>query len=120
MDALTLELQLVVDKLYMGCPYYGSRRVMFHLRREGYAVGRTKARSLMAAVGWRTVHPGPRTTKPQPGHKIYPYLLRDLGEIRPGEVICADITYIPGETHHPPQYRQRTLYLIDPGVDPLP
>ena len=94
-DALTLELQLVVDKLYMECPYYGSRRVMFHLRREGYAVGRTKARSLMAAVGWRTVHPGPRTTKPQPGHKIYPYLLGDLGEIRPGEVICADITYIP-------------------------
>ena len=94
-DALTLELQLVVDKLYMECPYYGSRRVMFHLRREGYAVGRTKARSLMAAVGWRTVHPGPRTTKPQPGHKIYPYLLGDLGEIRSGEVICADITYIP-------------------------
>ena len=51
MDALTLELQLVVDKLYMECPYYGSRRVMFHLRREGYAVGRAKARSLMAAVG---------------------------------------------------------------------
>ena len=50
-DALTLELQLVVDKLYMGFPYYGSRRVMFHLRREGYAVGRAKARSLMAAVG---------------------------------------------------------------------
>ena len=60
----------------MECPYYGSRRVMFHLRREGYAVGRTKARSLMAGVGWRTVHPGPRTTKPRPGHKIYPYLLR--------------------------------------------
>ena len=46
-DALTLELQLVVDKLYMDCPYYGSRWVMFHLRREGYAVGRAKARSLM-------------------------------------------------------------------------
>ena len=95
MDALTLELQLVVDKLYMECPYYGSRRVMFHLRREGYAVGRAKARSLMSAVGWRTVHPGPRTTKAQPGHKIYPYLLRGLGAILPGEVICADITYIP-------------------------
>ena len=78
-DALTLELQLVVDKLYMECPYYGSRRVMFHLRREGYAVGRTKARSLMAAVGWRTVHPGPRTTKPQPGHKIYPLFAEGSG-----------------------------------------
>ena len=94
-DAETLKLQLVVDKLYMRCPYYGSRRVMFHLRREGCAVGRDKARSLMAAVGWRTIHPGPRTTKPQPGHRIYPYLLADLEEIRPGEVICADITYIP-------------------------
>ena len=94
-DAETLKLQLVVDKLYLRCPYYGSRRVMFHLRREGYAVGRDKARSLMAAVGWRTIHPGPRTTKPQPGHRIYPYLLADLEEIRPGEVICADITYIP-------------------------
>ena len=94
-DAETLKLQLVVDKLYLRCPYYGSRRVMFHLRREGYAVGRDKARSLMAAVGWRTIHPGPRTTKPQPGHRIYPYLLADLEDIRPGEVICADITYIP-------------------------
>ena len=72
MDALTLELQLVVDKLYMGCPYYGSRRVMFHLRREGYAVGRTKARSLMAAVGWRTVHPGPRTTNRSRGTRFTP------------------------------------------------
>ena len=94
-DARTLALQLVVDKLYMEFPYYGTRRVMLHLRREGHAVGRDKARSLMAAVGWRTIHPGPRTTKPQPGHRIYPYLLRDLDAIRPGEVWCADITYIP-------------------------
>ena len=49
----------------------------------------------MSAVGWRTIHPGPRTTTPQPGHRIYPYLLRDLDVIRPGEVWCADITYIP-------------------------
>ena len=94
-DARTLALQLVVDKLYMEFPYYGTRRVMLHLRREGHALGRDKARSLMAAVGWRTIHPGPRTTKPQPGHRIYPYLLRDMDAIRPGEVWCADITYIP-------------------------
>ena len=94
-DACTLALQLVVDKLYMEFPYYGTRRVMLHLRREGHALGRDKARSLMAAVGWRTIHPGPRTTKPQPGHRIYPYLLRDMDAIRPGEVWCADITYIP-------------------------
>ena len=94
-DARTLALRLVVDKLYMEFPYYGTRRVMLHLRRDGHAVGRDKARSLMAAVGWRTIHPGPRTTKPQPGHRIYPYLLADLADIRPGEVVCADITYIP-------------------------
>ena len=82
-DARTLALQLAVDKLYMEFPYYGTRRVMLHLRREGHAVGRDKARSLMSAVGWRTIHPGPRTTKPQPGHRIYPYLLRDMDAIRP-------------------------------------
>ena len=86
---------MAVDRLYMECPYYGTRRVMPHLRREGHAVGRDRARSLMAAVGWRTIHPGPRTTKPQPGHRIYPYLLRGRDDIRPGEVWCADITYIP-------------------------
>ena len=94
-DAATLALQLAVDKLYMEFPCYGTRRVMLHLRRQGHAVGRDRARSLMAAVGWRTIHPGPRTTKPQPGHRIYPYLLRGLDDIRPGEVWCADITYIP-------------------------
>ena len=94
-DARTLALQLAVDKLYMEFPCYGTRRVMLHLRREGHAVGRDKARSLMAAVGWRTIHPGPRTTKPQPGHRIHPYLLGDMDAIRPGEVWCADITYIP-------------------------
>jgi len=51
--------------------------VSLHLRREGHDVGRDLARSLMAAVNWRTVHPGPRTSKPQPGHKICPYLLGD-------------------------------------------
>ena len=94
-DERRLALQLRVDRLYMEFPYYGTRRVSLHLRREGHAVGRDLARSLMAAVNWRTVHPGPRTSAPQPGHKIHPYLIDGLGRIRPGEVICADITYIP-------------------------
>ena len=94
-DARRLLLQVLVDKLYMECPYYGTRRVSLHLKREGHDVGRDLARSLMAAVNWRTVHPGPRTSKPQPGHRIYPYLLDGLEHIAPGEVICADITYIP-------------------------
>ena len=94
-DAETLALQRRVDELYLKFPYYGTRRVMLHLRQEGHAVGRDRARSLMAAVNWRTIHPGPRTTKPEPGHRIYPYLLGGRDDIRPGEVWCADITYIP-------------------------
>ena len=95
-DERRLALQLRVDRLYMEFPYYGTRRVSLHLRREGHAVGRDLARSLMAAVNWRTVlHPGPRTSAPQPGHKVHPYLIDGLGPILPGEVICADITYVP-------------------------
>ena len=91
MDARRLAFQLLVDQLYMEFPYYGMRRVSLHLQR----VGRDLARSLMAAVNLRTVYPGTRTSKPQPGHRIYPYLLANLEQILPGEVICADITYIP-------------------------
>ena len=94
-DERRLALQLLVDRLYMEFPYYGTRRVSLHLQREGHEVGRDLARSLMTAVNWRTVYPGPRTSKPQPGHRIYPYLLGDVEQILPGEVICADITYIP-------------------------
>ncbi len=94
-DEQLLSLQLQVDRLYMEFPYYGTRRVSLHLKREGYEVGRALARSLMAVVNWRTVYPGPRTSKPQPGHRIYPYLLGGLEHIQPGEVICADITYVP-------------------------
>ena len=93
--AETLMLQSLVDRLYMDCPYYGTRRVSWHLRRLGHEVGRDRARSLMAAVNWRTVHPGPRTSNPGAGHAVYPYLLGDMEHIAPGQVICSDITYIP-------------------------
>ena len=93
--AETLMLQSLVDRLYMDFPYYGTRRVSWHLKRLGHDVGRDRARSLMAAVNWRTVHPGPRTSKPGAGHEVHPYLLGDMREIAPGQVICSDITYIP-------------------------
>ena len=94
-DGRILKLQLLVDELYMERPYYGTRRVSWHPGRLGHDVGRDRARSLMASVNWRTVHPGPRTSKPHPGHRVYPYLLGELEHIAPGEVICSDITYIP-------------------------
>ncbi len=94
-DAERLLLRRLVDEMYMAFPYYGTRRVSLHLRRAGHDVSRDLARSLMAEVRWRTVYPRPRTSRAQPGHKIYPYLLNDLERIAPGEVLCADITYIP-------------------------
>ncbi len=103
-DAETLKLLSLVDRLYMECPCYGTRRVSWHLQRLGHDVGRDRARSLMAAVNWRTVHPGPRTSKPGAGHKVYPYLLGGMKDIAPGQVVCADITYIPVRGGH--------LYLV--------
>jgi len=64
-------------------------------RREGYTVGRKRMRRLMARMGLEPIYQRPRTTIPHPGHRIYPYLLRDMVIERPNQVWCADITYIP-------------------------
>ncbi len=94
-DAERLRLRRLVDELYMAFPCCGTQRVGLHLRRQGHGVGRGLARTLMAEVCWRTVYPRPRTSRAQPGHKIYPHLLNDRERIAPGGVICADITHIP-------------------------
>ena len=66
-----------------------------HLQREGVAVGRHRVRRLMRLMGLEALYRKPRTSSPEPGHRIYPYLLRDLTIDRPDQVWCADITYIP-------------------------
>ena len=65
------------------------------LRAEGRAINRKRVQRLMRRMGIAALGPKPRTTKPAPGHKIYPYLLRDLAIDRPNQVWAADITYIP-------------------------
>jgi putative transposase len=65
------------------------------LRAEGLEVNRKRVRRLMRLMGIAALGPKPRTTKPQHGHKIFPYLLRDLVIERPNQVWAADITYIP-------------------------
>jgi transposase InsO family protein len=65
------------------------------LRAEGLTVNRKRVRRLMRLMGIAALGPKPRTTKPAPGHKIYPYLLRDLAIERPNQVWAADITYVP-------------------------
>ena len=92
---LNLALMRLIDEQFLATPWYGSRQMMRHLRREGYMVGRKRVRRLMARMGLEPIYQRPRTTVPHPGHRVYPYLLRDMVIDRPNQVWCADITYIP-------------------------
>ena len=94
-DAEALALMRRIDELYMAYPFYGSRQMSRHLAREGIAAGRDRVRRLMRKMGLEAVYCRPRTSQPQPGHRVFPYLLRGLEIERPHQVWCADITYIP-------------------------
>jgi putative transposase len=84
-----------IDELFTAWPFLGSRRLTTLLRSEGHAINRKRVQRLMRKMGIAALGPKPRTTTPAPGHKIYPYLLRDLAVERPNQVWAADITYIP-------------------------
>ena len=99
-----LALMRLIDEQFLEAPWYGARQMARHLRRQGHVVGRKRVRRLMAPMGLAAVYQRPRTTVPQPGHRIWPYLLRDLAIDRPDQVWCADITYIP--------MRRGFLYLV--------
>jgi putative transposase len=101
---LNLALMRLIDAQFLETPWYGSRQMARHLRREGYAVGRKRVRRLMAKMGLAPIYQRPRTTVPHPEHRVYPYLLRDLVIDRPNQVWCADLTYIP--------MRRGFLYLV--------
>jgi putative transposase len=101
---LNLALMRLIDEQFLQTPWYGSRQMARHLRREGYTVGRKRVRRLMARMGLEPIYQRPRTTIPHPGHRIYPYLLREMVIDRPNQVWCADITYIP--------MRRGFLYLV--------
>lgn len=89
-----LALMRLIDEEYTRHPFYGSRQMRNHLRREGYRVNRKRVQRLMRRMGLVSVAPKPNTSRPAPGHKIYPYLLRGLTIERPNQVWCADLTYI--------------------------
>jgi putative transposase len=90
-----LPLMRRLDELYTAWPFLGSRRLTALLRAEGHSVNRKRVQRLMRRMGIAALGPKPRTTKPAPGHKIFPYLLRGVAVERPNQVWCADITYIP-------------------------
>ena len=94
-SAENLTLMRRIDELFLQYPFYGSRQMTRHLRREGIASGRHRVRRLMRLMGLEAIYQAPRTSTPHPEHRIYPYLLRDLKITRADHVWCADITYIP-------------------------
>lgn len=91
----TLVLMRLIDEEYLKHPFYRSRKMMFVLERLGYKVSRHRVRRLMHKMGIMAIYQKPKTSIPNPNHKIYPYLLKNLDIYRPNQVWAADITYLP-------------------------
>ena len=90
-----LALMRRIDQLHLESPFAGSRMLRDLLNREGFPVGRRHVATLMKRMGIEAIYRRPNTSKPAPGHKIYPYLLRGLKVELPNQVWATDITYIP-------------------------
>jgi len=84
-----------MDELHLEFPFAGSRMLRDLLNAEGIKIGRRHVTTLMNRMGIEALYRRPNTSKPAPGHKIYPYLLRNLAVTRPNQVWAMDITYIP-------------------------
>jgi putative transposase len=94
-SAADLELMRQLDELHLEFPFAGARMLRRLLAANGSKVGRRHVKTLMRRMGIEALYRRPRTTKREPGHKIYPYLLRGLEIVRANQVWAMDITYIP-------------------------
>lgn len=92
---IDLALMKLIDRQYLATPFYGSRKMAAWLKSQGQIVNRKRASRLMRLMGLKAIYRKPRTSKPKPRNKIYPYLLKNLKVTRPNQVWAADITYIP-------------------------
>jgi len=100
-----LDVMRKLDELHLRHPFKGSRRLRDDLWDvHGLRVNRKRVQRLLRQMGIRALHPGAKTTRPNPQHKIYPYLLRDVAIETANQVWCTDITYIP--------MRKGFLYLV--------
>ena len=102
-----LELMALMDRQYLKTPFHGSRKMKAWLLQQGYLVSLKKVRRLMRLMGLEAIYRRPNTSKPAPGHRIYPYLLKGVDVNRVDQVWAADITYIP--------MAQGFLYLVFRG-----
>jgi putative transposase len=90
-----LKLMRLIDEQYMKTPCWGSRSMHSFLRRLGYRISRKRVQRLMRLMGLEAIYPRPRTSRPHPEHKVYPYRLKDVNINQPDQVWAADISYIP-------------------------
>ncbi len=84
----------LIDEQYMKTPVYGSRSMRDHLDKKGHKVNRKRVQRLMRLMGLEVIYPKPKTSKPHPGHRIYPYLLKGLDINRPDMVWATDISVL--------------------------
>jgi putative transposase len=94
-SAADLAIMRRMDELHLDYPFAGSRMLRDLLRGEGVPIGRGHVITLMKRMGIEAIYRRPNTSKPAPGHKIHPYLLRGLVVDRPDQVWAMDISYIP-------------------------
>lgn len=90
-----LMLMRLIDKEYTRRPFYGNRRMTAWLCGQGHEVNRKRVARLMEVMGIEAIYPKPKLSQPGAGHKIYPYLLRDVAVTGVNQVWSTDITYIP-------------------------
>jgi len=103
-SAENLQFMGIIDKQFLETPWYGSRQMARHMKRNNHQCGRHRVRRLMRLMRLVPIYQEPNTSKKHPQHKIWPYLLRNTVIDRPNQAWCADITYIP--------MRRGFLYLV--------
>jgi putative transposase len=94
-SAADLAIMRRIDELHLDYPFAGSRMLRDLLALEGVKTGRLHVATLMKRMAIKAIYRKPNTSKPTPGHKIYPYLLRNLPVTKPDQVWATDITYVP-------------------------
>lgn len=100
----TLRIMHRIDEIFTVSPFYGSRKILEGLRREGVSIGRERVQSLMREMGLIAIYPKPNLSRRHLEHQVYPYLLGNISIERPNQVWSADITYI--------RLRSGFLYLV--------
>src|SRR5215210_3457511 len=90
-----LQVMRRIDQIHLAHPTAGARMLRDILRREGLAIGRRHIATLMRMMGLEAIYRRPRTSDKHPGHKVYPYLLRDVAIERVNQVWALDTTYVP-------------------------